>query len=152
MASMNRASLVGFSLASMAKLELITARSTSSRVRGSMAASASVIWRFLGLSTMSLAVAMTPTPSFSFSRPAFSRMARARPPLVGSLGMAILAPSGTDLMSLIFLEYTPMGSMWTLPTETRDRFRSLQNFSRYGRCWKKLASISLSLRLRLGFT
>ncbi len=60
----------------------------------------------------------------------------ARPPLVGSFGIATRALSGRSFKSLIFLEKTDIGSRWIAPAETSFRFLDRANSSRYGWCWK----------------
>ena len=65
----------------------------------------------LGLSTTSLIVAVTPASGRTLMRPAVSSTLRARPPLVGSFGMATSEPSATSATFFTLWEYTPIGSM-----------------------------------------
>ncbi|MNT54921.1 hypothetical protein D3C72_1921170 [compost metagenome] len=83
---------------------LINARSTSSSARGSIAASSSRNFSFLGFSTTSAAVARMLDGSFSLITPCFCNSTNARPPLDGSFGMATVAPSLSSARLLIFLE------------------------------------------------
>ncbi|MCY1466660.1 hypothetical protein D9M71_850360 [compost metagenome] len=68
---------------------------------------------------MSLGVARAFFGSFSVSTPAFCSRIRARPLLLPSLGMAMVAPSGSSLSDLYLLEYPPKGSTCTPWTITR---------------------------------
>ena len=104
LSSMKSESFVGFRLACIAKFVLMTAMVTSSRARGSCAASISLNWRFFLFSLRSCTVALTPRPSFSLMMPAFSKSSSARPPLVGSFGMAMTSPSFSSSSFLTFFE------------------------------------------------
>ena len=46
---------------------------------------------------MSATVALKPTPSFNLIRPARCNKAKARPPFVGSFGIATVSPSFTSI-------------------------------------------------------
>ena len=85
--SITMASFAGISLASTAKLVLMTDASTSGSVLGSCAASISFIFIFLGLSVMSLAV--TSSPALTLISPFFSSSRSALEQFVESFGMAI---------------------------------------------------------------
>ncbi|MNV54039.1 hypothetical protein D3C71_1462100 [compost metagenome] len=91
-------------------MELISARSTSASWRGRLAASSSIIFRFFLFSTISDLVEAMLVGSFSVIKPFLASRIRARPPFVASFGMAILAPSFSSSIDLIFLEYAPNGS------------------------------------------
>ncbi|MNJ71543.1 hypothetical protein D3C77_680960 [compost metagenome] len=83
---------------------LINARSTWVSTRGMVAASSSRTLMCLGLSAMSFGVAVMPAPSFSVITPALASSSSARPPLVASLGITTLAPSGSSSSDLSLLE------------------------------------------------
>ena len=86
----------------MAKFVLMTAAVTSWSVRGSCAASISLILSFFGLSVMSFAVMSS--PSLTLMSPAFSRTRSARAQLVASFGIAICAPSSISSTLFTFDE------------------------------------------------
>ncbi|MNY44169.1 hypothetical protein D3C86_1791740 [compost metagenome] len=83
---------------------LISARSTCLSTRGRVAASSSRTLMCLGFSAMSFGVAVMPAPSLRVITPALASSSRARPPLVASLGMATLAPSGSSSRLFSLLE------------------------------------------------
>ena len=59
---------------------------------------------FLGLLVISATEDFTVPPSFNVIKPACCNNNKARPPLVGSLGIATVAPFGTSFKSLYLLE------------------------------------------------
>ena len=68
-------------------------------------------FRCFGFSAMSEMTALTGSvPAFSLMRPFFSSKRRALPPLEGSLGIAIEAPSGRSLTDLYLLEKRRSGA------------------------------------------
>ena len=85
-----------------------------------MAASCSENWMLCGLSTISLGVASSPASSESVITPCSCRSSNARPSLVGSLGMEMVAPSAIAARSVERPANTPIGSKWILPALTRS--------------------------------
>ncbi|MNC73567.1 hypothetical protein D3C75_1247870 [compost metagenome] len=77
--------------------------SVSSSERGSWAASSSMKRSFLGFSITSIGVAFRPASGRSLIRPLACSSSSARPPLVGSFGSAMRAPSFNSASDLIFL-------------------------------------------------
>ena len=71
---------------------MITAASTSSRILGSVAASISLNLRPFAFSVISEGVASRPAEAESLIKPADCKRRSALPSLVGSLGIAIVAP------------------------------------------------------------
>lgn len=68
-------------------------------------------FQIFGLEAISETTALTGlTPSFNFSRPFFSRRRRARPPLDGSFGIAMDAPSGRSDRVLCLFENRRRGA------------------------------------------
>ena len=83
------------------KLPLITAKSTSSRARGKLAASISTILMFLVFSAMSCLDAFNGSmPSFNLIQPNSFNITKARAKFEGSLGAATLLPSFTSFKLL----------------------------------------------------
>ncbi|MNH24490.1 hypothetical protein D3C79_844240 [compost metagenome] len=84
-----------------AKLPLMTEKSTSSRERGSCAASSSTSLMSCGFFTTSNSLALSGLmPSFRVSQPRSCSISSARAWLVGSLGMATVLPSFSAFRSL----------------------------------------------------
>ena len=82
----------------------MTAASTSPRTLGSVAASISENFRFFGLDAISRGIASSPASALRVISPAASRRRSALPSLVGSLGIAIVAPAGMSEREEYFLE------------------------------------------------
>ena len=89
---------------------MITAASTSGRTLGSCAASIGLNFNFLGFLTISNSVTYRFVGSFKVIIPLLCKRIRALPPFDGSLGIAIVALSGSCPISLYFFEKTPRGS------------------------------------------
>ena len=83
---------------------MITAASTSARTLGSVAASISLNLRPLAFSVISAGVASKPDLSESLIKPADCKRRSALPSLVGSLGIAIVAPFFKSESEDTFLE------------------------------------------------
>ena len=101
---MKIASFVGWNPASTAKPLLINEAATSSKARAVCPAGNSLIWMFLGFSTMSSLVAKVLLGSFNLITPAACSKRNARELFEVSSGIAIVSPSFNSLTSLIFLE------------------------------------------------
>ncbi|MCY1211276.1 hypothetical protein D9M72_229860 [compost metagenome] len=94
--------------ACLAKVVYVTEAVTSSKVRADCEPSICTNFSFFGFDTTSSSAARWATPGFSPISPMDSSSSRARPVFTGSLGTAIVAPSGTGSPFLSFLENRPM--------------------------------------------
>ena len=120
----------------------ITAASTSTKTTGNWAASSSCTFIFLGFSAISLAPG--DSTSLSFITPLSSNNFNALAALLASLGIAIVLFSFNSSNDFIDFEYNPIGSIWTFAVYVKSYPWPSIVSSKYGTCWKKLASIEPS--------
>ena len=88
--------------------------------RAMEAASSSTMRMRFGFSAISATVARKSAPSRSLNTPALASSSRARPPLVGSFGIATRAPFGRSASDLCLRLNTPMTVSTVLPTGTKS--------------------------------